>query len=65
MNAAAYAYHALVLGYSDEEVNNFFYEGLPAFLSANVVDFWVKNFEIHPTTTPEQDLAEMQNTGAQ
>ena len=25
---AAYAYHALVLGYSDEEVNNFFYEGL-------------------------------------
>lgn len=25
---AAYAYHALVLGYSDEEVNNFFYEAL-------------------------------------
>lgn len=25
---AAYAYHALVLGYSDEEVNNFFYGGL-------------------------------------
>lgn len=25
---AAYAYHALVLGYSDEEVNRFFYEGL-------------------------------------
>ena len=25
---AAYAYHALVLGYSDEEVSNFFYEGL-------------------------------------
>lgn len=25
---SAYAYHALVLGYSDEEVNNFFYEGL-------------------------------------
>lgn len=25
---AAYAYHAMVLGYSDEEVNNFFYEGL-------------------------------------
>ena len=32
---------------------------LPAFLSANVVDFLVKNFEIHPTTTPEQDLAEI------
>ena len=32
---------------------------LPAFLSANVVDFLVKNFEIHPTTTPEQDLAKI------
>ena len=29
---------------------------LPAFLSANVLAFLVKNFEIHPTTTPEQDL---------
>ena len=25
---AAYAYHAMVLGYTDEEVNRFFYEGL-------------------------------------
>ena len=25
---AAYAYHAMVLGYSDEEVNTFFYEGM-------------------------------------
>ena len=25
---AAYAYHAMVLGYTDEEVNHFFYEGL-------------------------------------
>lgn len=32
---------------------------LPAFLSANVLDFLVKNFEIHSTTTPEQDLAEI------
>ena len=32
---------------------------LPAFLSANVIDFLVRNFEIHPTTTPEQDLAEI------
>jgi hydroxylamine reductase len=32
---------------------------LPAFLSANVLDFLVKNFEIRPTTTPEQDLAEI------
>lgn len=32
---------------------------LPAFLSDNVVDFLVKNFKIHPTTTPEQDLAEI------
>ncbi|MDD5022481.1 MAG: hydroxylamine reductase, partial [Endomicrobiaceae bacterium] len=26
----AYAYHALVLGYNDDEVNNFFYKGLSA-----------------------------------
>ena len=32
---------------------------LPAFLSDNVVDFLVKNFNIHPITTPEQDLAEI------
>ena len=25
---AAYAYHAMVLGYKDEQVNNFFYEGM-------------------------------------
>ena len=29
---------------------------LPAFLSANVAEYLVKNFDIHPTTTPEQDL---------
>ena len=29
---------------------------LPAFLSANVAAYLVKNFDIHPTTTPEQDL---------
>ena len=27
---AAYAYHALMLGYKDEEVNNFFYKGMRA-----------------------------------
>lgn len=27
---AAYAYHALVLGYTDKDVNNFFYEGMNA-----------------------------------
>ncbi|HBM79724.1 MAG TPA: hydroxylamine reductase, partial [Clostridiaceae bacterium] len=27
---AAYAYHALMLGYTDEEVNNFFYKGMCA-----------------------------------
>ena len=32
---------------------------LPAFLSPNILDYLVKNFEIHPITTPEQDLAEM------
>ncbi|MGM9659735.1 MAG: hydroxylamine reductase [Faecousia sp.] len=29
---------------------------LPAFLSPNVLDFLVKTFALHPTTTPEQDL---------
>ena len=29
---------------------------LPAFLSANVAAYLVENFDIHPTTTPEQDL---------
>lgn len=32
---------------------------LPAFLSANVTEFLVKNFNLHPTTTPEQDLADI------
>ncbi len=32
---------------------------LPAFLSPNVLDFLVKNFEIHPISTPERDLAEI------
>ncbi len=27
---AAYAYHAMILGFTDEEVNNFFYEGMAA-----------------------------------
>ncbi|MGO0916559.1 FAD-dependent oxidoreductase, partial [Clostridioides difficile] len=27
---AAYAYHAMVLGYTDKDVNEFFYEGLIA-----------------------------------
>ena len=34
---------------------------LPAFLSANVAEYLVKNFDIHPTTTPEQDLKEILN----
>lgn len=29
---------------------------LPAFLSPNVLDYLVKTFDIHSTTTPEQDL---------
>ena len=29
---------------------------LPAFLSDNVLAYLVKTFDIHPTTTPEQDL---------
>ena len=29
---------------------------LPAFLSHNVAEYLVKNFGIHPTTSPEQDL---------
>lgn len=29
---AAYAYHAMVLGYSNAKVNDFFYEGLRAWV---------------------------------
>ena len=29
---------------------------LPAFMSQNVVDFLVKQFDLHPISTPEQDL---------
>lgn len=32
---------------------------LPAFLSPNVVDFLVKQFDLHPITSPEQDLVEI------
>lgn len=32
---------------------------LPAFISSDVLDFLVKNYKIHPTTTPENDLAQM------
>ncbi len=30
---------------------------LPAFLSPNVLNFLVETFDIHPTSTPEEDLA--------
>ena len=30
---AAYAHHAHVLGYKDEEVNNFFYKGFAAVIN--------------------------------
>ena len=29
---------------------------LPAFLTPNVLDYLVKNFNIKPITTPDQDL---------
>lgn len=32
---AAYAYHAMVLGYKDEQVNNFFYKGMSAISDSN------------------------------
>lgn len=32
---------------------------LPAFLSPNVADFLVKNYNIHPIRTPEEDLKEI------
>ncbi len=35
---AAYAYHALVLGYTDDDVNNFFYEGLAAVGAEHTTD---------------------------
>ena len=34
---------------------------LPAFLSPDVVNFLVENYDIHPTTTPEADLAKILN----
>ena len=34
---------------------------LPVFLSPNVLTFLVKHYEIHPTTTPEQDLQAILN----
>src|SRR5699024_8006412 len=35
---AAYAHHARVLGYKDEDVDNFFYEALQAVAKMNTVD---------------------------
>lgn len=32
---------------------------LPAFLSPNILEFLVKNFELHPITTPKQDLVKI------
>lgn len=32
---------------------------LPAFISPNVLNFLVENYNIAPTTTPETDLAEI------
>ena len=34
---------------------------LPAFLSPNVLNFLVETFDIHPTSTPEEDLAAILN----
>lgn len=32
---------------------------LPAFLSSGVLNFLVENYQIHPTSTPEEDLAQI------
>ncbi len=32
---------------------------LPAFLSPNVLNFLVENYNIHPTTTPEANMAQI------
>jgi len=37
---------------------------LPAFITPNVLDFLVKNFDIKPITTPEKDLADILNPDA-
>lgn len=31
---------------------------LPAFVSPNVLNYWVEHYQIAPITTPEADLAE-------
>lgn len=38
---AAYAWHAAVLSYEDEEVNNWFYKGLIAIAEEHTVDEWL------------------------
>lgn len=35
---------------------------LPAFLSSNVLNFLVENYNIHPTSTPEADMAQILGT---
>ena len=35
---------------------------LPAFLSPNVLNFLVENYNIHPTSTPEADMAQILGT---
>ncbi len=37
---------------------------LPAFITPNVLDFLVKNFDIKPITTPDKDLADILNPDA-
>jgi hydroxylamine reductase len=34
---------------------------LPAFITPNVLDVLVKNFDIKPITTPDQDMAAILN----
>lgn len=37
---------------------------LPAFISSGVLEFLVENYDIHPTSTPEADLARILNAKA-
>jgi hydroxylamine reductase len=32
---------------------------LPAFISPNILDFLVKNFDLKPISTPEKDLTDI------
>ena len=65
---AAYAYHAMVLGYKDEQVNNFFYEGMSTISDAaatveSLLPLVLKTGEINLTCMALLDKANTDSFG--